>query len=603
VASRSVRRPVLAALGALAAALAAAGCVSMPTGGPTRSYPVTQGTDAQGQQYVQIVPQPPGADWSPAAIVQGFLTASASYANHSDVAREYLTPQESADWGPPSSAIVYKAGPSYLSSATAGSGANETATVWINGTEQAFLQGYGSYSVPLASSADKSSGAQQAFRLVKWNGQWRISSAPKKLLLTSDSFQNDYQLRDLYFFDPATKYLVPDPVYVPLGAQPSDLMSGLVSDLISPPGDWLSGGATRTALPPGTKISSVTLDGVTAVVDLTGTIAKASDTTMGQVSSQLLATLSGALQSGSGQTVQSVEVEENGKPWSPPGSSGNPVQSQSSGSYATPPDGSTPEFYYVDSQGYLVSRNGATAAPRRIMHIGTGFSQLAVSPDGSRVAALRGSTLYAGYLGASLAPLGGGYVSVSWDIGDNLWASEGVQIVVFHASGSARSPLGQQVLVTVSNLANGTMAGPFTQLRVAPDGVRVALLTGAGSTGLTFGAISGLHGPTPQITLSQVEAAPLNATMFTGLTWYGPDNVIALAGPGPVATEYPVSGGTPTSLPVDQGMQSITASWKNLLVAALPHGGLAVDNSTSDSWTALTTGTSPAAGTSPAYPG
>ena len=595
MASQPRARPVLAVLGALGV-LAVAGCVSMPTGGPTRSYPVTEGTAGQGQQDVQIVPRPPGAGWSPADIVQGFLTASASYANHSDVAREYLTPQANASWGPPSSAIVYKAGPSIAGPATATPGAKGTVTVQVTGTEQAFLQGYGSYSVPLASSPDQSSGARQAFRLVKQDGQWRISAAPQKLLLTSDSFQNDYQLRDLYFFDPGHRYLVPDPVYVPLGAQPSDLMSGLVSDLITPPADWLSG-ATKTALPPGTKISSVTLDGVTAVVDLSGAIAKASDATMGQVSSQLLATLSGALQSGSGQTVQSVEVEVNGKPWSPQDSPGNPVQSQSQAS-ASPATGSTSVFYYVDSQGYLVSRRQAAAKPARIVHIGTGFSQVAVSPDGSRLAALRGGILYAGYLGDPLTQLGSGYVSISWDPGNNLWASEGTQVVLFHAAGNPPGrPLGPQVAVAVSNLANGTISGPFTQLRVAPDGVRVALVIGAGSTELTFGAISGLHGPNPQITLSQVDAAPLNATTFTGLTWYGSDDVITLAGPGPVATEYPVSGGSPTSIPVDEGMKSVTASWNNLLVAGLAGGGLAVDKGTSTSWTRL------GAGSAPAYPG
>jgi hypothetical protein len=593
----------VAALGALGAALATAGCVSIPTGGPARSYPITQGTDAQGQQYVQVVPQPPGANWSPSDIVQGFLTASASFGNHSDVAREYLTAQESAVWGPPSSAIVYVSGPSIWGKPTVTPGPKRTATVQVSGKEQAFLQGYGSYSVPLASSADASSGALQTFKLVQVNGQWRISDAPQKLLLTSDSFQSDYQQRDLYFFDPRHKFLVPDPVYVPLGAQPSDLMNGLVSDLITQPRDWLSGGATKTALPQGTKISSVTLDGVTAVVNLTGTIAKAGDPVMGQVSAQLLATLSGALQSGSGQTVQSVEVEVNGKAWSPPSSEGNPVQSPDQMSYR-PATGASSEFYYVDSAGYLVSRSGPAGKPQRIMHLGPGFSQLAVSPDGSRVAALHGTTLYAGYMGEPLAPQDGAYVSISWDVSNNLWASEGSGIVAFHADDNPRRPLGQQVAVTVSNLAGSNLSGPVAQLRVAPDGVRVALVSDVDSTQLTFGAISGMTGPSPQITLSQVEAAPLNAAMFTGLTWYGSDNVITLANPGPVATEYPVSGGTPTPIAVDEGMTSISATWKNVLVAGLGIKGLATDTGTSAAWTAVPdTQTAAAYPAYPAYPG
>ena len=105
-------RPVLAALAALlVAALSATGCVSMPTGGPVQSYPVTQGPDAQDQPYVQIVPQPPGAGWSPTQIVQGFLTASASFGNYSQVALQYLTPPLQKTWNPYWSAVCVRERP------------------------------------------------------------------------------------------------------------------------------------------------------------------------------------------------------------------------------------------------------------------------------------------------------------------------------------------------------------------------------------------------------------------------------------------------------------------------------------------------------------
>ena len=49
---------------------------------------------------------------------------------------------------------------------------------------------------------------------------------------------------------------MPDPVYVPVQATTASLMDGLVNDLITPPGDWLSGGATTTAFPPKTTRSA-----------------------------------------------------------------------------------------------------------------------------------------------------------------------------------------------------------------------------------------------------------------------------------------------------------------------------------------------------------
>ena len=603
MARRAAPSRVLAGLAALVTvALAATGCVSMPSNGPVQSAPVTQGPDAQTQPYVQVVPQPPGAGWSPEEIVQGFLTASASFGSHGEVAREYLTPQYRNSWNPLWSAIVYQAGPDVESSTITAPAARDAATVQVDGREQAYLQGYGSYSVPSSANSPGSSSpsAEQRFGLVKRaGGQWRISSAPQELLLTTDAFQHDYQLRNLYFFDPTGRYLVPDPVYVPLQAKSEDLMNGLVDDLIRPTGDWLTasakpGGATRTALPPDTKISGVTIDGVIAVVNLTGAaITKASTGTkdpevMEQVSAQLLRTLAGATQSG--QTVQSVQVDVNGKPWAPPGSQNNSVQRSSK---ASTPTGASPAYYYVDAAGYLNSRVGTEAAPVRVARIGTGYSQVAVSPDSRYAAALRGGVLYAGLAGGTLAKRGTGYVSVSWDVSDDLWASAGDHIVMFRGAASSRQPLGQLVQVSVSG-ANVTV--PFTALRVAPDGVRVAIIMDGDS--LTFGAISGQQGENPQITLSQVLQSPLNASRFTGLTWYGPDDVLTLATPGPAATEYPVSGDTPVPIAAEPGMRSISASYGQMLVAGLSGNQMVGDAGLIGAWMPLTVG-----GSNPAYPG
>jgi Lipoprotein LpqB beta-propeller domain/Sporulation and spore germination len=590
----------------LVAALSATGCVSMPTGGPVQSYPVTQGADTQNQPYVQVVPQPPGANWSPTQIVQGFLTASASYGNDPQVVKEYLTPTLAKTWDPGWSAFVYSSGPNVTGLDYQPSGAKdpETATVRITGTRQAALEGHGTYSVASSSSSSSSSsheslGPQPKFLLKKVDGQWRISAAPFQLLLTTDSFKYDYQLANLYFFDPAEKYLVPDPVYVPVQAKPGSVMNGLVSDLITPPADWLSaGGATKTAFPKGTKISDVTLDGVTAIVNLTGTgIAKASSAVMEQVSAQLLNTLSGAAQIGStGQGVQSVEVDRNGKPWLSPNAQGSPVQETARW---TPPSGASSEFYYVDSAGDLTAQTDTDGKPVSLGRIGTGYTQIAVSPDDRYLAALRGSTLYTGVVGGALTKRSGSYTSMSWDASDDLWASQGDEIVEFRTGPNKRQPLGQMVAVSVVNAYGSVIGipnGQYTALQVAPDGVRVAMVIGDNE--LTFGAISGQQGASPQIELSLVQQSPVNANTFTGLTWYGSDDVITLATPGPAVTEYPVSGGAPTSIPSYPGMTTITASSGRPLIASVADGHMVADPSLSGSWMTLLGSGSP-----PAYPG
>ena len=594
-------RPARSVLAALAVTLAAAGCVSIPTGGPVRSYLVTQGADEQSQQYVQVQPQPPRPGWKPADIVEGFLAASASFGDQGKVTREYLTPQESRSWTPTYTAIVYKEGPAVTGPVTAVPGKKNTVTVRITGREQAYLQGFGGYSVPSASAPDQAPSATQDFTLVKVGTQWRIATRPAELLLTSDSFNHDYQQRNLYFFDPSYRYLVPDPVYVPLQASEEDLMNGLVDDLITPPTDWLSnGGATRSRLPAGTKLAGVTLDGVIAVVNLTGAIVKAAPAVLAEVSSQLLWTLSSNAQNGtSGQAVQSVELELDGHLWTPPNAQGNPVQRPST-SAQQPPDGGGAKFYYEDSAGYLVSRDGLRAKPVRVEAAGADVRQLAVSADGRYVALVRGNELYTGLAGGTLSPRGTGYDSLSWDAADDLWASTSEQVYLFRGSGSTRQPLEQRVAVEVdSDDGIDNLSGPFSELRVAPDGVRVALVMELATTEVvSIGAISGQLGASPRITLSRVQLAPSgNATTFTALSWYGPDHVIALATPGPAVTEYLVSGGSATSLPVDPGMGSVSASWASPLIAAVGGVRIAANTSLTGSWTDL------GSGSVPVYPG
>jgi hypothetical protein len=595
------------AAGGLLLVACLAGCVSMPSGGPLQSYPVTQGADAQSQRYLQIIPEPPGAGWSPSDIVRGFLTASASFADQQRTAREYLTTtRDGCDWNPAWSATVFaNAGPDVGAASFSGGGKRKqptAATVTVTGPVQAVLSGSDTYAVP--SGASTAGGQSYTFDLVKVGGQWRISCAPSELLLTSVEFRVDYQLRNLYFFDPTGRYLVPDPVYVPLQATASDLMKGLVQDLITQPKDWLAHGATRTAFPPGTKLmGDVMLDGDTAAVNLGGAIARASPPVLERVSAQLFSTLSGSNQ---GQPlVQSVELLQDGKPWSPLDQQDNPVQHDSDYSV---PTGTSSQFYYLDGSGVLWRRGGAdgvVGAPVKVASIGPGYSAIAVSRDGRYLAALRNGIVYAGPVGGPVAPrTGTGYTTVSWGLNDSLWAAGSSGIVMLRANASPRSAAGAPVQVQVMGSGGGTVPGPYTALSVAPDGVRVAVIITPSV--LSFGAIvtqPPAHGG--QQAVVKVVLSPFYVSAqsgdFQSVTWYGPDNVITLApsAPEPVLTEYPVDGGTATRISSQDGIESIAASYGSALIAETRRGTLLSDASTSGSWAPI----SPGLGLAPAYPG
>ena len=235
-------------------------------------------------------------------------------------------------------------------------------------------------------------------------------------------------------------------------------------------------------------------------------------------------------------------------------------------------------------------------APVKLASIGAGYTGLAVSPDGQYVAALRGGDVYTGAVGASrltFRPVGGGFTSLSWDKNDNLWAAGSVGVVIVSAAAKAVGTLSSVVIQSQGD-ACGSDLGDVTAVRVAPDGVRVALVFGGPQQALAFGAIVTPSQPTtaqnPQ--LANVQLSPFVVCRppgtFKELSWYGAENVIALAENGNALTEYPVNGGTPTSLTRTPGINSIAAYYGDGkhggLVAGMDDDAMSVDTGLGGVW-------------------
>jgi hypothetical protein len=593
--------------------LTAAGCVSIPSGGPVVSYTVTQGANGQTQPYMQIVPPSPGPGWSPADIVEGFLTASASFVGQQQVARDYLTPEASHGWHPGWSATVFTNGPQVIPRSVAGSGSagKGTASVTISGNIQATLTDEGTYAVAVPTQK----GLTFQYDLKMYRGQWRISNLHgNHLMLTGTEFAADYQLRNLYFFDPTSgQELVPDPVYVPLQATQADLLNRLVQDLIKQPDDWLGmNDATRTAFPKGTTLAgNVTVDGGTASVTLGGAATRAPDAVKNQISAQLWWTLHLA---GQGQQqVQSIALYTGDTAFKPPGAQGNAVQNHVTYWPVNSPKGGV--FYYLTAGGQLMQVTGPTGKPFKVASIGTGYTGLAVSPDGKYVAALRaGGDIYTGEVSAShltYRPVGGGFTSLSWDQNDNLWAAGSAGVVIVSA---AAKSVGASASVGIPPLQGdpcGSQTGTVTAVRVAPDGVRVALVFGGQEQALAFGAIvMADQAATPQSPpLASVQLSPFvvcsqPGATFKALSWYGAEDVIGLTEPDGTLTEYPVNGGTSTTIPGRPGIRpvrSVAAYFDGTtggLVAGLDGGAMSVDTTLGGAWSSLNY-----AGQFPVYPG
>jgi hypothetical protein len=633
-----------------AAVVSVAGCVGMPSNGPAEEFSASPQSSAPAVNLIGSVPLGPQPGENPSQIVQGFLTAAASYPTYS-VAQQYLTGPAVKRWNPglavnvysdfnvPTSAVPVKAAPR----------ASPQASVNVTGTVRASFNGSGQY-VSALNPGPASAPANYPFTLAKVDGQWRITNPPNYRMLPVSDFPLFYKPQDLYFFDPQGQVLVPDSVFVPLGATVSQLLTDLVNSLTAgPKTPWLAN-AANTELPAGTNVQQqVTNDGSTVTVNLI--FAKSvtpSPRGLELFAAQLVWTLTGSPTSP--PAIQSVVLELNGNPWAPPSApcpgGRNPGLDQTQAAYQCfdPYPSSPASFYYVD-RGQLwarcgseelglssligpvapvVDRTGAFSTPHCIagaeVHEGTAglppvqpaslpaVTMTAVSPDGQYLAIVTAGKgdLYVGKLSGRAASFakaprltGGGITALDWDRNDRLWVVQDGVIYRLPATGSSQ----------LQETFNGTVTG----LAVAPDAVRFAFIavpSGSSVPELYLAAAGGgpqssngqLGSPTSHLAIRAFASIGTGLTHPASVAWYDADNLLVVndAATGNTLAEVPVDGQQAQYLLVaPPDVTSITADGpQNVLVAGLSEGNLEVSTSLEGPWVQLGE-----PGRNPAYPG
>src|SRR6202021_512248 len=182
-----------------------AGCVGMPSNGPAEEFSAGPQTSAPAVNVIGSVPLAPQPGENPSQVVQGFLTAAASYPTYS-VALQYLTGSAVKRWKPGFAVNVYSdlyvppSAPS-TSPAKATPSATPQALVDVPGTVQASFNGSGQY-ISAANPGPASAPTYYPFTLAKADGQWRITNPPNYRMLPVSDFPLFYKPQDLYFFDP-----------------------------------------------------------------------------------------------------------------------------------------------------------------------------------------------------------------------------------------------------------------------------------------------------------------------------------------------------------------------------------------------------------------
>lgn len=274
-------------------------CVGIPSSGSVVVGPeINKGVTGE----FQFIPAGPVAGASQEQILRGFISAFTGPDGDYKVARQFLSSGFASTWDARNSVLVRTGGFTFAS---------------IDSTRM-------SYSMKTMAAVDATGGYTEStipapqtltFTFVKENKQWRISDAPKGVVLAEGTFRSIFSPQTLYFLDPTLQSLVPDLRWFPAGTAATRIVNAL---LVGPP-PWLQQGAVTSVFPAGTQLSPprvVTVESGVAKVDLSNEALGAKDKERQLMRLQLALSLSGV------PSIRSVSITVNGSPYpiSDPGS-------------------------------------------------------------------------------------------------------------------------------------------------------------------------------------------------------------------------------------------------------------------------------------------
>ncbi|MGB0674920.1 MAG: GerMN domain-containing protein, partial [Candidatus Nanopelagicales bacterium] len=288
----------------VASSLVVTACGNVPqafTAQVPTSGPIQQGEQVSGSnvdQFIRVIARPPRPDMTATEVVQGFLDASASFADDHAVAREYLTQPANDQWDSTSQVVVYEGAPVFSES-----GLN----VEFEAPQAGAIGPNGRYRVD-----EPGAGFSTTFRLISTDEGLRIDELPDGLVLSQTDVDRAFRSYALYFFDPSFEILVPDSRMIPVVGP--GLATTLVRRLLEGPNAWLRP-AVRTGFPDGVdlNIDAVLVDAGVAQVDLDASAQLADDASRQALSQQLVWTLKQL------PDVQAVNLTAAGQPLFVPG--------------------------------------------------------------------------------------------------------------------------------------------------------------------------------------------------------------------------------------------------------------------------------------------
>ncbi|MEU1378008.1 LpqB family beta-propeller domain-containing protein [Streptomyces triculaminicus] len=537
-----------------------AGCASMPGSGEVSSVDSSQRADADAQ--VRVYGVPPHKNEHPQELVAGFLEATTSDDPDYETARMYLAKSVKRQWDPSAATIVLDRTPQVRVERRGGD-REQSYTVTLTGKQIARVD---------AKHAYKPDERQftTTLHMAREDGEWRIDTLDAGLVLGVSDFQRIYRSVNKYYFaelgpdgggtDSTRGVLVADPVYLRKRIDP--VTSG-VKALLDGPTNWLDPVA-GTAFPTGTRLVEprLSLDDSNALkVRLNDRAAGADQEQCRRMAAQLLYTVQ--------ESAKVTDVTLQRKD----GSRLCTLGREQAKEYASDQTSGRPDRqYFVDGQHRMVSLADTDHEARRVAGpFGTdGAAQLrsvAVDRHQRRAAGVsaNGQSLFVAPLQGG-APLGEARVTVhsggtartgltapSWDGLGDLWFADQDpdRPRLLRLAGGTGAP----EEVQVPGLDGGRISG----VRVAADGVRIALLVTKGDhTVLKLGRVErrGSVGR-PSLSVQELRSVAPRLEDVVAVSWAGASRLLVAGREqgGPQQLQYVETDG---SQPNGSGLPGIT---------------------------------------------
>ncbi|MEV1172644.1 LpqB family beta-propeller domain-containing protein [Nonomuraea sp. NPDC049784] len=522
--------------------LAGSGCTVIPVTGPL-NVNETGSSDPLSKPFQRMIAISPQKSWGPEQTIRGLQAAMAAYADDPTVLPQYLTPEARAKWNASGPVTVIEDGFEVAPPAPR----DETGPVQkitLKGRWVAGIKEDDSY-VPTAGPWSFT------FELVKVEGGgYRVKDLPNGLLLTNADVTRAYRATNLYYLNGNTgNRLVVDRVRLRL--KPTETYAQtILQRLLKTPTAALQGAVT-TSFPSGTKIVSIRSD-ERVVINLSGPIDLLDLSTEASLKAQIRYSLN-KNEIAKGRVI---EIQVDGEPYSidQPNSDDQWLDDGSDTAYYV----SKGAVHYMGKDGPAAAVPGPAGQPRE------GYSDFALSKDGQLIAA-KTST------GISVAGVtqngrwqeviqGTKLTAPTWHRDGSLWTYDQRNAVLLrYDPTSGRGP---------ERVAAPKLAGlDVTRLRIARDGVRVAVMTGENT--VQIGALTGeaagtMLGNFQLLTTTEV------GNKILDVAWSDDEHLLVLVDSkaGQILNEINVGDGEVVGVPLKDRLESVAALDDRVLAAA-----------------------------------